>query len=75
MSAEQFKDYNIVYQRIMVNNKPMLRVMMVTKDFGKLFSACVNITDNEDLNEKLLGTLADDLIDEYEDRLKRQIKQ
>ena len=48
----------------------MLVVHMPTKEFGLLVSSYVKATDDDNINRQLHDSLADNLIDEYIDRLK-----
>lgn len=69
----EFKDYNLLYQRVTNDEgRPQLRVVLQTSEFGPMTSEVINAVADETLNEQLLGTLADDVIDEYERRLSRR---
>jgi len=69
----EFKDYNLLYQRVNIDGgKPQLRVVLQTAEFGPMESRIIDAVADEALNEQLLGTLADDVIDEYELRLSRR---
>ena len=65
-----FKDYNLVYQHIStVNRTVKLRVVLATSEFGPMESRTLDKVADEGINTRLLDSLADEVIDEYERRL------
>jgi hypothetical protein len=68
--SQKIKDYKCIDRVVELQGKYGLQVILQTKEFGDLSSRIVNRTEDADLNVKLLDSLADDIIQEYEDRLK-----
>ncbi len=65
-----YKDYILTYQRVGETKNPTkLRVVLQTDEFGPMTSRMLDQTADEQLNGKLLDSLADELIDDYERKL------
>jgi len=70
--SEQFKDYKMIYSIYEVDGINMNVVFMGTPEFGRLRSRYLKAVEDDNINQQLLDSLADELIDEYEDRLKKR---
>lgn len=65
------KDYNLSYQHVSdkLTKKNQLRVVLQTSEFGPMPSKLVDATEDKEINDGLLNSLADDMIDAYEKKL------
>lgn len=68
--AEAFKDYHTVERVEELRGVEHLSVLLKTKEFGDMVSSRVKSPGSQDLIGRIYDSLAYDLIDEYEDRLK-----
>lgn len=68
------KDYVMNYLRILENKTTKLLVSMQTEEYGELQSRTINAVQDEDINRRLLDSLADELIDKYELALGKRSK-
>lgn len=66
--TETTKDYNLSYQHLTVNGVKKLRAVLHTKEFGPVASQAI-FAREKGVDEQLLNSLADELIDAYEERL------
>lgn len=64
-----YKEYLQTNERLTVDGVKKLRVVMNTPEFGVMVSKTIDQVADEAINERLLLTLGDDLINEYERRL------
>lgn len=63
---ETTKDYLLNYLRLNDNGLKKLAVEMKTEEFGLMRSRMLNSTESEKMNQMLLNSLADEVIDDYE---------
>jgi len=63
------KEYAQVNEWVMDKGVKKLRVSMKTKEFGIMRSRLLKQVDDDAINEQLLNSLGEELIDEYEARL------
>ena len=66
----EFKDYDLLFQQINQDGVEKLRVVLPTEEFGQMVSNSVLAVKDQRINKQLFETLADDVIDAYEKRLR-----
>lgn len=69
------RDYLLTYLNLKENNKDKLQVSMDTEEFGKMYSKRIDAVKDKKINQKLMDSLADELIDKYEKQLEERPKQ
>ena len=63
------KDYLLNYLHLTENGKQKLAAEMKTEEFGLMRSRMLDATKDSKMNQTLLNSLADEVIDDYEQRL------
>ena len=66
------KDYVQTNQKFTIDGQKKLRVSMDTREFGLLVSRTLPMVADDSINEHLLNSLGEELIDDYEQRLTRK---
>lgn len=66
------KDYVQTDEYLTVDGVKKLRVKMDTREFGMMYSRLLDQVEDNSINQHLLNTLGEDLIQEYEQRISQR---